>query len=121
MAWETVGIKDLAEAKNAVESINPERRSVELMVKKALFIVAKIKDVRNSACNILKQEMLANGGEVAVAEGMANCTVEKADVLIMGTLKQWEALAKVMRVQAEYIKCEELAQDLEEIVEKHRE
>lgn len=49
--------------------------------------------------NILKQEMLSLGADAAVARGSVACSIEKTDVLLMGTLKQIHALAKKIEKQ----------------------
>jgi dihydropteroate synthase len=47
-------------------------------------------DVDAGTANILKQEMLAAGGDAAVAIGTVSCKIEKTDILLMGTVKQYQ-------------------------------
>jgi dihydropteroate synthase len=56
-------------------------------------------DVRTPAANILKQEMLAAGGDAAVTRGAAACLEPVSSVLLTGTLSQIRRLARVLRDQ----------------------
>ena len=89
------------------------KEAVDRMVGKALHLVVRLKEVKNYEANILKEEMLLLGGEVAVPPGMVDCKRSKGDVLVMGTLKQFIELLNVMKLQEKYIKCHSLVKDLE--------
>lgn len=52
-----------------------------------------IRDVPSPAANIIKQEMLARGGDAAVHAQTIRCGVEKSDVIIFGTARQLGFLA----------------------------
>jgi hypothetical protein len=57
-----------------------------------------LEGVRPEQANIIKQEMLGKGGEAAVARGVIDCSVSETKVLLMGTLKQYDAfLAKLQQ------------------------
>ncbi|MBW2672443.1 MAG: dihydropteroate synthase [Deltaproteobacteria bacterium] len=49
--------------------------------------------------NILKQEMLSIGGDVAVARESVACTIDRTDALLIGTLKQMKRLADKLAPQ----------------------
>ena len=49
--------------------------------------------------NILKQEMLALGGDAAVARGSVACSVEATDVILIGTEKQFNKLRLKLPLQ----------------------
>jgi hypothetical protein len=100
--------------KEEMEKIGVDRAGISVMLPKSVFRVVKLYDVRNAIANILKQEMLSLGGEVAVNRGCVNCTVEKSDVLVMGTLKQFRELAKKMHAQVSESK--EIARQIETII-----
>lgn len=63
------------------------------MASKAVHINILLEKQPCKIANILKQEMLALGGDAAVARGSVACGVEATDVLMMGTLKQLSRLA----------------------------
>ena len=70
------------------------------MAAKGQFFLVRAEGLSPVAANILKQEMLSRGGEVAVHAGVIVHKVEKTGVLLMGTLVQYEGLlAKLKRQQ----------------------
>ena len=56
-------------------------------------------DVRAPAANILKQEMLALGGDAAVTRGAAACLEPASPVILTGTLLQIRRLTRALRDQ----------------------
>jgi hypothetical protein len=99
-----------------MKKIGVEEAGIRMMLPKSIFRIVKLYHIRNAIANILKQEMLALGGEVAVNKGCINCTVEKSDVLIMGTLKQFKELTKKMYTQVSESK--EIAKQIENIIKE---
>ena len=89
---EYVKIKNLAEASSEIAKIGADKAGCRVMAPKAVFRVIKIKDLTATQALILKQEMLSQGGEAAVARGVISGAVSHTDVLLMGTLKQYTAL-----------------------------
>ena len=92
MTTRIIEIDDLDRAEKEILSIGSERAGALLMAPKALFRVIKLKAVRSPAANIIKQEMLALGGEAATAYGAINCSIKSSDILIFGTVKQLNLL-----------------------------
>ena len=90
---------DEKDSVNIMNKIGVEQEGISYMKEKAIFRRILVKDVRNSMANIIKQDMLSIGGEVAVNKGCVNCTVDKSDILIMGTLRQIRRLVKKMKTQ----------------------
>ena len=82
-----------------------------IMADKALFRVVKLRSVRNSIANIIKQEMLSIGGEAAVNRGTVNCSVPETDVLLMGTIKHYRLLIDKLKIQVSESK--DIAKELE--------
>ena len=72
---------------------------VKYMTPKAVHRVLKVYDLKPRQANILKQEMLSKGGEVAVARGAVDNSVVQTDVLLMGTSRQYRELIKKLRSQ----------------------
>ncbi len=103
-------------AEEEMEKSGVEKAGIKIMLPKSIFRIVKLHDIRNAIANILKQEMLSLGGEVAVNKGCVNCTVEKSDVIIMGTLKQFQGLAKKMHPQVSESK--EIAKQIENIIKE---
>ncbi|MBO8169766.1 MAG: dihydropteroate synthase [Thermoanaerobacteraceae bacterium] len=94
-----LSIENKKEAKEYIQGVGSDPQGVKLMVPKAVYKVIKIKNVSITAANIIKQEMLAKGGEAALNRGAINRSVEETDVLLMGTLKQYEQLIYKLRMQ----------------------
>lgn len=69
------------------------------MAPKAVYRVLKISGLSPQQANIIKQEMLGKGGDAAVNRGVINCSVSTSDVLLMGTLRQIEAVAAKLKMQ----------------------
>ena len=102
--------------KQEMDNIGVEEAGIKIMLPKSIFRIVKLYNIRNAIANILKQEMLSFGGEVAVNKGCVNCTVDKSDVLIMGTKKQFNDLVKKMKSQISESK--EIAKQIENIINR---
>lgn len=87
------------DAEKTMQQIGVEEAGIKYMLPKTKFRLIKLHNVRNAIANILKQEMLSIGGDCAVNKGCINCTVEKSDVLLMGTLQQYKRLIEKMKIQ----------------------
>lgn len=72
---------------------------VDLMAGKAVFLVIRVNGLLPQAANILKQEMLAKGGEVAVPSGALRMEAGRVDCIVMGTLSQYARLAEILEQQ----------------------
>ena len=72
---------------------------IKIMLSKCQFRLILIKNVKNYVANIVKQNMLSIGGDVAVHRGCINCSIDDSDILLIGTVKQLKKLANVMKNQ----------------------
>jgi len=104
------------DAKKEMEKIGVEKAGIDYMLDKSKFRIIKLFGVRNAIANILKQEMLSVGGEAAVNKGAVNCTVQKTDVLVMGTIRQIKELIKKMKMQVS--ESREVALQIEKVLKK---
>ena len=82
-----------------LERIGTDPYGIEAMVPKAVQFNVLLEKLECRAANILKQEMLSIGGDVAVARGSVSCTIEFTDALVMGTRKQVSALVEKLSSQ----------------------
>ncbi len=98
MAHHAVYIQSQEEARRCLEAIGASSAGIEYMVPKAVFRCIKIKDIESRAANLIKQEMLAKGGEAAVARNAA-LGEGNSDVLLMGTIKQYRLLIEKLKLQ----------------------
>ncbi|MDH7573348.1 MAG: dihydropteroate synthase [Clostridia bacterium] len=98
------------EAETALRSIGVEEAGVAIMAPKAVHRVIKVENIPLRAAHILKQEMLSLGGEAAVSREVMALTADKSEVILMGTLRQFERLTEKLRHQ--YFGLPSLAEQL---------
>lgn len=82
-----------------IAGVGAGKMGSRLMAPKAVHRVIKLSGILPKQANIIKQEMLAKGGEAAVAKGVIDNSVEETDVLLMGTLKQYEDFLSNLKMQ----------------------
>jgi dihydropteroate synthase len=80
------------DAERELRLINVDPAGIDMMSAKMLTRCVKLTGLQCRQANILKQEMLALGGDAAVARGTVACSIEKTDVILIGTVKQLMAL-----------------------------
>jgi dihydropteroate synthase len=68
-----------------LKGIDVEPASMPILSRKSKFVPVMIKSVKTSWANIIKQEMLASGGDAAISRWSYNCSQEYSDVLLLGT------------------------------------
>ncbi len=85
-------ITDLKDAIHQIEAVGVDPSGIELMRGKALHFNLKVEGIDPRTANILKQEMLSLGGDVALDGRGLDCSVQSTDGLLMGSQKQFEKL-----------------------------
>jgi dihydropteroate synthase len=76
------------DAERELGRIKVDSGGIGMMSTKMLTRCIKIYGLQCRQANILKQEMLALGGDAAVARGTVACSIESTDVILIGTDKQ---------------------------------
>jgi dihydropteroate synthase len=76
---------DSTAVQHILSNIDVEPASVPILSKKSKIIPVMVKSVKTSWANIIKQEMLASGGDAAISRRSYNCSQEYSDVLLLGT------------------------------------
>ncbi|MDN5346453.1 MAG: dihydropteroate synthase [Clostridia bacterium] len=103
MSWqeeiEVIEINSQKQAAALMQKMGVDRGGLEVMAPKAVHYAVKLKNVPAAAANILKQEMLARGGEAAVRRGVIDGAVDSSDVLLLGTARQLQLLLEKLRRQ----------------------
>lgn len=117
MKSEILNIHNLSQAKDELKKLRIEDISVSMMAPKAVFCVVKLYDVHPAAANIIKQEMLALGGEAAVERGCVNMSIESSKIVIMGTLKQYLRLLSKLKMQKGYFGLDEVIKEVSGSIE----
>ncbi len=98
-----------------LRKVGADEAGSALMAPKMRFRLIKVYDLAPKQANIIKQEMLSKGGDAAVARGTVDGSVERTDVLMMGTEKQFRAVIKKLRMQP--FGLARLAAELEEVLD----
>ena len=111
MNVDIVKMGNIHEVKEELSEIGVTPEGIEIMAPKFIFRIVKLKNIKNVAANILKQEMLSLGGEAAVHKQTINCKIEKTDVLLGGTLKIYFKL--IQKLKRQVLGLEELAKAIE--------
>jgi dihydropteroate synthase len=107
-------IENLDTAKEEIRKVGVDAEGLPWLAPKALFLTVVVDNVASYAANIIKQEMLSAGGDVAVNRGVANCSIEKSSILIMGTLKQYQRLIYKLNMQPSSLK--DISNELSNII-----
>jgi dihydropteroate synthase len=90
---------DEGDARRELQLIGCDPGGIERMAAKMLGRLVKIPAVPCRAANILKQEMLALGGDAAVARGTVACAHPSTDVLLIGSQRQLDELVRKLAAQ----------------------
>lgn len=109
-----MNIQTLEEMKKEIQLIGPDETGGALMAPKALHKVIKVQGLRPEAATIVKQELLARGGDAVTTRGVLNCTAPSSDILMMATLKQYKQVIKKLKMQPFGLK--KLGEELESIL-----
>jgi len=84
----------IADKKKALKTLGVESGGVGIMAKKMELMYFYIKDLRCPAANILKQDALSIGADLAVPGGVILCEKEVYDCILIGTRKHMEVLSR---------------------------
>jgi dihydropteroate synthase len=95
-----------------LQELGVEGAGVKIMSKKMQLYYFKIKDMRTPALNILKQDALSIGAEVAVPSGVITCENSHYDAVLIVNKKQLEILS--IKEMAQPFGLKELATQLKE-------
>ncbi len=85
-------ITNANEAIQQMKEMGVDAIGVKLMEGKALYFNLKVEGIEPRRANLLKQEMLSLGGDVAVDRTGVDCSAKQTDALLMGTKKHFENL-----------------------------
>ena len=112
---EILTIRTLKEAEKEIAKINVNPIGVKIMALKAIHVSVKFKSVDSKTANIIKQEMLSRGGDVAISRDVGSFEAEKTDMIIIGTLAQHVRLARKMKYQTAF-DCKKIAKEIQSLL-----
>lgn len=87
-------VNSLSAALAVLDKIKVDASGIEAMLPKMRHLNIRMEGVSCRAANVIKQEMLAVGGDAAVARGTVACSIPATDVILMGTQKQLRRFAE---------------------------
>jgi len=94
-----LSLNNADEIQRELERIGVDPAGIALMLPKLQFMPVLLPDLRPAAANIIKQEMLSLGGDAAVARGCVACSIERTDLLLIGSRKQLLTLCHKLKLQ----------------------
>jgi len=111
-------IKSRAEGMSEFERIGSTVAGQKIMAEKLFPLTIKVKGLKVLAINILKQEMLARGGDVVTSRDTLLETKGTTNAIIEGHRKSFESLIPKLRMQPFGLK--DLADELEAFLKDHK-
>ncbi len=85
--------------KNILIGCGVDPASIPILMSKMGHRILLLRDIKLYAANILKQEMLSIGGDVAVNSGVISGKVKRSDCVVMGDLRHFRRLIDKLRLQ----------------------
>lgn len=89
-----LNVDNEGDALKALASVGVDPAGIQRMAGKMIRHLVKLRAVPCRAANILKQEMLALGGDAAVARGSVACQIPTTDVVLIGSRKKLRKLCE---------------------------
>ena len=87
------------DAKREIERIGPVPPALHWLAAKAGSRGVRLERVPGRAAALLKQEMLAVGGDCAISPNVARFDETPAPVILLGTLRQYDRLMEKLQLQ----------------------
>ena len=104
---------------DAMKSIGAHQASLPIFANKNQILPFKLLQVRTPAANIIKQEMLAAGGDAVVPTGCVLNKDKYSDVLLLGTRKHYNILLKKLELMP-YFGMDKIKAELEAVISESK-
>ncbi|MEW6231602.1 MAG: dihydropteroate synthase [Chloroflexota bacterium] len=115
-----LAVNTLAALQQEMERIHPEKAGLEIMLPKGLHRAIKLEGVTCAAANIIKQEMLARGGEAVISNQVYRLKEGTlTEVLLLGTLTHYRGLLAKLRLQP-LRSLQAIADEVEAVLADHQ-
>lgn len=89
-------ITNIEDANRLMQMMKVTTKGSQIMKKKTIAHILRISNISTAEALIIKQEMLARGGDAALEKSAVSHDIEKTDILLIGTTLQLENLVKKM-------------------------
>jgi len=110
--------RTLDELKAEMARVGAASGGIEIMAPKGMLRAIKLEKVGYAAANILKQEMLAKGGEAAIASDIYLGARQASDVILLGTLRHYRELLAILKQQP-LSSLQAIAREVEEALARY--
>lgn len=101
-----------------MEKVGASVPGMKIMMPKASLRVIKVEGLNFAAANIIKQEMLARGGEAVISRQVYSTKDVDSDVLLLGTERHHQDLLRKLRVQP-FKSLGAIASEVEQALVRH--
>ncbi|MBW2630987.1 MAG: dihydropteroate synthase [Deltaproteobacteria bacterium] len=108
-------ITSSAQAENELKKVGVDLPGIDAMLPKMENINLLLEGIECKIANILKQEMLSIGGDVAVARGSVSCSIDSTDAIIIGTPKQVRRLAD--KIAPQPFTLRDISEDIRKVLD----
>ncbi|MBU4490918.1 MAG: dihydropteroate synthase, partial [Euryarchaeota archaeon] len=113
---ELLDIRNQEDAARLIHSIGATKAGSQVMKNKAVFLNILVKNITTTEALIIKQEMLARGGDAALPREAVSHEMEKVNLIVFGTQLQVERLIKKIKHQVRELPL--IADMLTELINK---
>ena len=108
-------IRSVEEARKELHKIGVHEDAIDIMLPKLFHFNIKFKGLLPQDAIILKQEMLAVGGDAAISKESLPPRNFKTDVLLMGSKKQMAKVA--IKLKKQYERLKKIGEEMEKLME----
>jgi len=113
-------IQDYEECEAILERIGVSSKIISRLAQKSIILNILLRDIKIPPALIIKQEMLALGGDAAYHHDTIDFGIDSTDVLIMGTKMQLKRLGYKMK-KMDYFRLEKIGESILTLLNKHGE
>ncbi|RLC79928.1 MAG: dihydropteroate synthase [Chloroflexi bacterium] len=108
----------LDQLREEMRKLDADPKGIETMAPKGMLRAIKLEGVDRNAANIIKREMLSQGGDAALASDAYFGTQETTDLIILGTLHHCQQLIANLRCQP-LESLQAIAREVEEAIKRY--
>ncbi|MGY5854354.1 MAG: dihydropteroate synthase [Candidatus Thorarchaeota archaeon] len=114
---ELIGTCSEKEAEVLIELVGTSKRIRRVLARKALILNLLVRNIRTPSALIIKQEMLALGGDAAYHHDVIDHKISETDLFIMGTPFQLKRLSNKMKLM-KYFGLTGVGEEISSILEQ---
>ncbi len=109
-------LSSITDIAKEVRNVGADLSTISIFTAKGKIVPIKLYGLVPAAANIIKQEMLALGGDAIVHRNAINCKIETSDVLLLGTPRHYRYLKEKLAYMP-YWGLKEIGEEIVNILE----